>query len=132
MVQELLTLVKYKKLELEGRLKGFDFSGMTRLTVRDGKEIKKRTKKLMTSLINGALQRKQIIFPSDDLDIEDPESRLPAIDRLEGFLPDRSSLYRRVLVPIHARESIVVAWLYIGDESLRHGTELIPTGIWSE
>ena len=70
-VQELLTLDKYKELELEGRLKGFDFGGMTRLTVRDGKEIKKRTKELMTSLINGALQRKQIIFPSDDLEIED-------------------------------------------------------------
>ena len=70
-VQELLTLDKYKELELEGRLKGFDFGGMTRLTVRDGKEIKKRTKELMTSLINGAIQRKQIIFPSDDLEIED-------------------------------------------------------------
>jgi hypothetical protein len=66
------------------------------------------------------------------LTFDDPDSRLSAIDRLEGFHPDGSSLYRRGLVPIHARESIVVAWLYIGDESLRHGTELIPTGIWSE
>ena len=47
------------------------FGGMTRLAVRDGKEIKKRTKELMTSLINGALQRKQLIFPSDDLEVED-------------------------------------------------------------
>ncbi len=70
-VQELLTLDKYKGLELEGRLKGYDFGGMTRLAVRDGKEIKKRTKELMTSLINGALQRKQVIFPSDDLEVED-------------------------------------------------------------
>ena len=70
-VQELLTLDKYKGLELEGRLKGYDFGGMTRLAVRDGKEIKKRTKELMTSLINGALQRKQVIFPSDDLELED-------------------------------------------------------------
>ncbi len=29
---------------------------MTRLAVRDGKVIKKRTKELMTSLINGALK----------------------------------------------------------------------------
>ena len=64
-------LDKYKGLELEGRLKGYDFGGMTRLAVRDGKEIKKRTKELMTSLINGALQRKQVIFPSDDLELED-------------------------------------------------------------
>lgn len=70
-VQELLTLDKYKGLELEGRLKGYDFGGMTRMAVRDGKEIKKRTKELMTSLINGALQRKQVIFPSDDLEVED-------------------------------------------------------------
>jgi len=70
-VQELLTLDKYKELQLEGRLKGFDFGGMTKITVRDGREIKKRTKELMTTLINGALQRKQLIFPSDDGDIED-------------------------------------------------------------
>ena len=70
-VQELLTLDKYKELQLEDRLKGFDFGGMTRITLRDGKEIKKRTKELMTSLINGSLQRKQLIFPTDDLDIED-------------------------------------------------------------
>lgn len=70
-VQELLTLDKYKELQLEGRLHGFDFGGMTRLATRDDKEIKKRTKELMTSIINGLLQRKQILFPSDDLDIED-------------------------------------------------------------
>lgn len=50
---------------------GVDNGGMTRLAVRDGNEIKKRTKELMTSLINGALQRKQLIFPSDDLEVED-------------------------------------------------------------
>lgn len=37
-VQELFTLDKYKGLELEGRLNGYDFGGMTRLAVRDGKE----------------------------------------------------------------------------------------------
>lgn len=70
-VQELLTLDKYRELDMEGRLKGYDFGGMTRLAIRDGKEIKKRTKELMTSLIGGALQRKQLVFPIDDLDIED-------------------------------------------------------------
>jgi hypothetical protein len=70
-VQELLTLDKYKELELDGRLKGFDFGGMTRLSVRDGREIKKRTKELMTSLINGAMQRKQIVFPAEDVELED-------------------------------------------------------------
>lgn len=70
-VQELLTLNKYKQLQLEGRLYGYDFGGMTTLAVRDGREIKKRTKELMTSLINGSLQRRQMILPADDLEIED-------------------------------------------------------------
>jgi hypothetical protein len=70
-VQELLTLDKYKELGLEGRLKGYDFGGMTRLAVRDGREVKKRTKELMTSLINGALQRKQLVLPAEDMDIEE-------------------------------------------------------------
>lgn len=70
-VQELLTLDKYKLLQLEGRLHGYDFGGMTTLAVREGQEVKKRTKELMTSLINGALQRRQMILPSDDLEIED-------------------------------------------------------------
>ena len=62
---------KYRGLQLEGRLKGYDLRGMTRLPVPGGNEIKKRTKELMTSHINGALQRKQLIFPSDDLELED-------------------------------------------------------------
>lgn len=70
-VQELLTLDKYKPLQLEGRLRGYDFGGMTTLAVWDGREIRKRTKELMTSLINGALQRRQIVLPTDDSEIED-------------------------------------------------------------
>lgn len=70
-VQELLTLDKYKALQLEGRLQGYDFGGMTTLAVRDGREVKKRTKELMTSLISGALQRRQMTLPADDLEIED-------------------------------------------------------------
>ena len=63
---------------------------------------------------------------------DDPSTRLPAIDRLEGFHPCGRSLYSRVLVPVHARESIVSAWLYIGDTAVRRGTKLIQSGIWSE
>ncbi|MHB9036178.1 MAG: hypothetical protein ACYC64_05895 [Armatimonadota bacterium] len=70
-VQELLTLDKYKALGLDGRLRGYDFGGMTTLDTRDGKEVKKRTKELMTTLISGALQRKQIVFPETDSEIED-------------------------------------------------------------
>jgi hypothetical protein len=70
-VQELLTLDKYRPLALDGRLRGYDFGGMTTLAIRDGREIRKRTKELMTSLINGALQRRQIVLPAEDSEVED-------------------------------------------------------------
>jgi hypothetical protein len=70
-VQELLTLDKYRDLGLDGRLRGYDFGGMTTLAMRDGKEVRKRTKELMTTLITGALQRRQIAFPETDSEIED-------------------------------------------------------------
>ena len=44
---------------------------MTPLAVRDGKEMRKRTQEFMTSLINGALQRWQVVFPAEDLELED-------------------------------------------------------------
>ena len=44
---------------------------MTTLTVRDDKEVRKRTKQFMTSLINGALQCRQIVSPIEELEIED-------------------------------------------------------------
>ncbi len=70
-VQELLSLDKYKPLALEGRLFGFDFGGMTTLRTRDNRELKKRTKEFMTSLLNGGFQRRTLIFPADDSEIED-------------------------------------------------------------
>jgi gamma-glutamylcyclotransferase (GGCT)/AIG2-like uncharacterized protein YtfP len=48
------------------------------------------------------------------LTFDDPETRLPALDRLEGFYPDGGpSLYRRVLVPVETTERAhVAAWVY--------------------
>lgn len=46
------------------------------------------------------------------LEFDDPETRLPAIDRLEGFRPGGRSLYRRVLVPVRVKETCTVAWTY--------------------
>ena len=43
---------------------------------------------------------------------DDPETRLLAIDRLEGFRPGGRSLYRRVLVPVRVKDSFTVAWTY--------------------
>ena len=60
---------------------------------------------------------------------DDPESRLPALDRLEGFDPsDGSSHYRRVLLPIETYEgSVLLAWAYVVEES--SGSHL-PGGRW--
>ncbi len=49
------------------------------------------------------------------LTFDDPETRLPAIDRFEGFLPGGLSLYRRVLVPASTRGRRVLVWLYVED-----------------
>jgi len=60
---------------------------------------------------------------------DDPESRLPALDRLEGFDPaDASSHYRRVLLPVETNEgSSLPAWAYVVGES--SGVHL-PGGRW--
>jgi len=50
---------------------GLDFGGVTTFESPDGIEARKRTKELMTSLINGALQRREIVFPAEDKEIED-------------------------------------------------------------
>ncbi len=46
------------------------------------------------------------------LSFDDPESRLPAIDRLEGFRPGGSCLYRRVLIPATVNGARKLGWVY--------------------
>ena len=58
------------------------------------------------------------------LEFDDPETRLPAIDRLEGFRPGGRSLYRRVLVPVRVKESFTVAWTYAVETRPLHWPEL--------
>ena len=60
---------------------------------------------------------------------DDPESRLPALDRLEGFDPtDTSSHYRRVLLPVETNEGpVLLAWAYVVEAS--SGSHL-PGGRW--
>jgi gamma-glutamylcyclotransferase (GGCT)/AIG2-like uncharacterized protein YtfP len=60
---------------------------------------------------------------------DDPESRLPVLDRLEGFDPaDASSQYRRVLLPVETNEGMVLlAWAYVVEKS--SGIHL-PGGKW--
>jgi len=64
------------------------------------------------------------------LTFDDPENRLPAIDRLEGFHPGGPCLYRRVLVPILVNGAVLPAWLYaVGDRWTGNCKPLIG-GIW--
>jgi len=51
------------------------------------------------------------------LTFDDPETRLPAIDRLEGFHLGGSCLYRRILAPVWAAGAAIPAWLYVGEDS---------------
>ncbi len=59
---------------------------------------------------------------------DDPEERLPALDRLEGFDPGRPSLYRRVLIPAETSGGAgVLAWAYVVEES---SGVYLPDGRW--
>ena len=65
------------------------------------------------------------------LTFDDPETRLPPIDRLEGFRPGGSSLYRRVLVPAKVNGACELAWVYTV-ETTRIKRRRIVSGRWPE
>ena len=57
------------------------------------------------------------------LTFDDPSTRLPSIDRLEGLSPEGRCFYRRVLFPVNIRRgSFTVAWVYVGEEALNAQT----------
>jgi gamma-glutamylcyclotransferase (GGCT)/AIG2-like uncharacterized protein YtfP len=60
------------------------------------------------------------------LTFDDPETRLPAIDRLEGFHPGGPCLYRRVLVSAQVHGTVLPAWLYVGEDPI--SGRLTPLG----
>ena len=70
-VQELTTLDKYKGQALSDRLHGYDFGGSVTIAVKDDKPLKKRAKEYMTSLINRGFQRRELLLPVSDVEIED-------------------------------------------------------------
>ena len=70
-VQDLLTLDKYKKNLFMGRLFGVDFGSSTIIGYEGDKPVKKRTKEHMTSLITSALSNKSVRFPKNDQELED-------------------------------------------------------------
>jgi gamma-glutamylcyclotransferase (GGCT)/AIG2-like uncharacterized protein YtfP len=66
------------------------------------------------------------------LTFDDPETRLPAIDRLEGFRPGGSSLYKRVLVPVCIEHAMALpCWLYVGANSVLNRAILTGRSTWS-
>ena len=65
------------------------------------------------------------------LTFDDPDSRLPAIDRLEGFRPGGSSLYRRVLVAASVHGVREFVWVYTV-EATGIKRRRIVSGRWPE
>jgi gamma-glutamylcyclotransferase (GGCT)/AIG2-like uncharacterized protein YtfP len=68
------------------------------------------------------------------LTFDDPENRLPAIDRLEGFHPGGQSLYSRVLVPVCMdKERRLTAWAYVAGRSIlpRDLRQLKEVSVWN-
>ena len=65
------------------------------------------------------------------LTFSDPESRLPAIDRLEGYRPGGPFLYRRVLAPVTVSDQVSTAWIYIGNPEGGEWERLF-SGAWPE
>lgn len=64
------------------------------------------------------------------LAFDDPENRLPAIDRLEGFQPVGPCLYRRVLIPVRANATLLPAWLYIVGDHWIGSFKDLSGGVW--
>ena len=64
------------------------------------------------------------------LTFDDPQERLPALDRLEGFDPSGPSPYRRVLIPAETSGGAgVLAWAYISEGP---SGIYLPGGRWPE
>lgn len=64
---------------------------------------------------------------------DDPEERLPRLDRLEGCRPGSPSLYNRVLVPVFSDGAPAAAWAYVGGKDIRRmPLRLLRASSWSE
>ena len=60
------------------------------------------------------------------LTLDDSETRLPVIVRLEGFQFDGPCLYRYVLVLVRTNGVELPVWLYVGDDPI--SGRLTPLG----
>ena len=64
------------------------------------------------------------------LTFDDPETRLPAIDRLEGFRPGGPCLYRRVLIPVRVGDRTFPAWVYVAESRRTGALKELSGGVW--
>ena len=64
------------------------------------------------------------------LPFDDPETRLPAIDRLEGFHPGGPCLYCCVLVPVRTSGAELPVWLYAMGDRWTGSFKELTGGIW--
>ena len=64
------------------------------------------------------------------LAFDDPETRLPAIDWLEGFCPGGPYIYHRVLVPVQVNGAVLPAWLYVVGDRWAGRFKELTGGIW--
>ncbi len=76
----------------------------------------------------GVHRQDGIVVYGELFTFDDPEERLPALDRLEGFDPYGPNPYRRVLIPAETSGGAgVLAWAYVAEDP--SGTHL-PGGRW--
>ena len=62
------------------------------------------------------------------LTFDDPETRLPAIDRLEGFHPGGPCLYRCVLTSAQVHGTELPVWLYVVEVTSNRRFKPLPSG----
>jgi hypothetical protein len=71
-VQELMTLDKFRERYFTGRLVGYDFGGSIAVGEDDaGRPLKRRNKEHMTALISKALNAGHLVLPKQDHEVED-------------------------------------------------------------
>ena len=82
----------------------------------------------LEATVRGRLYHLPSGYPALVVPEDDPGERLPALDRLEGFVPAGQSLYRRVLIPAETSGGDgVLAWAYVIEGT--SGT-CLPGGSW--
>ncbi|MBI5846185.1 MAG: gamma-glutamylcyclotransferase [Deltaproteobacteria bacterium] len=91
--------------------------------VRDPESTPNRLPKNATCAPWGPVYGELLIF-------DDPETRLQAIDRLEGFHPGGPCLYCRVLVPVRVNGAMLPAWLYVGENRWISSFKELLGGVW--